>query len=205
MEKYLRVGKISSLNYEKGMARVVYTDRDDCVTAELPFLASYDEYNLPEVDDLVWVLHMAESSSVKGLILGRYWNQKHTPPDGAKQGLRRKDFSRKQGRCYSEYDDPEVGKDNDGKMLFYNDGDVEVDIEGEAKLSTNGDMTIKGATQVKVESDGSVIISGGSGLVLSCSAGITLDGGSLTRIDGILFKTHTHNCTAPGTPSGPPL
>lgn len=197
MEKYLRVGKISSLNYEKGLARVVYTDRDDCVTAELPFLAPYNEYNLPEVDDMVWVLHMAESSSVKGLILGRYWSKNHTPPDNAKQGLRRKDFSRKQGSCYFEYEDPDVGDGNTGKSVFRNENDVEI--------SSDGTLTVKGATRVKVESDGRVIISGGAGLTLSCSSGVVIKGNGLTEIDGINFKTHMHNCTAPGSLSGPPV
>lgn len=209
----LRVGKISSLNYEKGTARVVYTDRDDCVTAELPFLAEFEEYYLPEVDDLVWVLHMPGGSSVKGLILGRYWSKNHTPPDGAKQGLRRKDYSRKQGSCYTEYDDPEVGEGNEGKSVFHNDNDAEVTIDGKADVEVKGDVSLKsegavqinGATQVKVESDGSVTISGGSGLTLSCNSGITISGNSLTVIDGVNFRTHTHNCTAPGTPSGPPI
>ena len=213
MNNLLRVGKISSLNYENGTARVVYTDRDNCVTAELPFLAEFNESYMPEVDDFVWVLHMSEGSSVKGLILGRFWNKNNTPPDGVKQGLCRKDFSRKQGKCYTQYDDPEVGEGNEGKTMFHNDNDAEVTIDGKADvkvkgdvaLSSDGTMKINGATQVKVESDGSVIISGGSGLTLSCSSGITLNGNSLTVIDGVNFKTHTHNCTAPGSPSGPPL
>ena len=35
----IRLGKISSINYTAGKARVVYEDRDDSVTSELPFLA----------------------------------------------------------------------------------------------------------------------------------------------------------------------
>lgn len=49
----IRLGKISSINYTAGKARVVYEDRDDSVTSELPFLAL--QYNIPKVDDLVVV------------------------------------------------------------------------------------------------------------------------------------------------------
>ena len=41
----IRLGKISSINYTAGKARVVYEDRDDSVTSELPFLAL--QYNIP--------------------------------------------------------------------------------------------------------------------------------------------------------------
>ena len=40
----IRLGKISSINYTAGKARVVYEDRDDSVTSELPFLAL--QYNI---------------------------------------------------------------------------------------------------------------------------------------------------------------
>ena len=35
----LRVGKISSINYPNGTARVTYEDRDGATTGELPFIA----------------------------------------------------------------------------------------------------------------------------------------------------------------------
>lgn len=219
-ESFLRVGKISSCNYEKGLARVVYTDRDKCTTIELPFMCPFEEYYVPEVDDLVWVLHLSNGSS-KGLILGRYWSKNHTPPDGVKQGVRRKDYSRKQGKCYWQYDDSEVGEGNEGKMLFHNDDDVESTVdgdfkektkgnvemtsEGDYKLESDGSLNIKGATSVKIESDGSVTIKGASGITISSSAGVTINGNSLTTIDGVNFKLHAHNCTAPGSPSGPPI
>lgn len=49
----IRVGKISSLNYEKGLARVTYSDRDNSVTKEIPLVSPWGEYYMPEVDDYV--------------------------------------------------------------------------------------------------------------------------------------------------------
>ena len=63
----IRLGKISSINYTAGKARVVYEDRDDSVTSELPFLAL--QYIIPQVFDVV-VVACFSIGSVFGLILG---------------------------------------------------------------------------------------------------------------------------------------
>ena len=64
----IRLGKISSINYTAGKARVVYEDRDDSVTSELPFLAL--QYNIPKVDDLV-VVACFSNGTVSGVIRKR--------------------------------------------------------------------------------------------------------------------------------------
>ena len=75
----IRLGKISSINYTAGKARVVYEDRDDSVTSELPFLAL--QYNIPKVDDLV-VVACFSNGTVSGVILGPVYNSANTPHDG---------------------------------------------------------------------------------------------------------------------------
>ena len=40
----LRIGKVSSIDYDNGMIRVLYTDRDGAVTKSLPMLTFNDEY-----------------------------------------------------------------------------------------------------------------------------------------------------------------
>jgi len=84
----LRIGKISSVNYEQGTARVLYTDRDNAVTAELPLLTG--EGSMPNVDDLVLVCHLPNGAAA-GVILGRFWNDNNRPTEGA-AGLYRKDL-----------------------------------------------------------------------------------------------------------------
>ena len=178
----------------------MYSDRDDCTTIELPFAVYNGNYHLPKVNDLVWVLHMPNGSS-EGLILGDYWNDEHRPPDNAKQGLYRTEFSRTKGKAYAEYADPDDGDGNDGKHRYHNDDDTDVDVGGK--------LTVKGADSVRIESDGTVRIEGQS-MELQSSGTLNISGGTVnisgsTVIDGIHFSTHTHNCTAPGTPSGPPI
>lgn len=84
----IRIGRVSSVNYQLGTCRVVYHDRQDEVTREIPMLAT--EYNMPEVGDMVLVLHLSNGSSM-GVILGCMWNSEHQPPEG-KKGVFRKDL-----------------------------------------------------------------------------------------------------------------
>lgn len=63
----IRLGKISSINFDKKRARVLYEDQDRNVTAELPFLSSIPE--LPQIGDLV-VTATFTNGGGSGVILG---------------------------------------------------------------------------------------------------------------------------------------
>ena len=87
------------MNYEAGTVRVVYHEKDDCVTSEIPLLSS--EYMMPEVDDAVLVLHLSNGAEV-GVVLGRPWGDENKPPEGS-QGLWRKDLDREAGKGMLRY------------------------------------------------------------------------------------------------------
>lgn len=97
----VRFGKISSVNYEAGTVRVVYHEKDDCVTSEIPLLSF--EYMMPEVDDAVLVLHLSNGAEA-GVVLGRPWSDENKPPEGS-QGLWRKDLDREAGKGMLRYKD----------------------------------------------------------------------------------------------------
>lgn len=99
----IRKGRVSSINYDTGMMRVTYRDRDRAVTAEYPILNLNDEYRMPEIGQDVIVAHMSNGSS-RGVVLGPVWNKKYKPKEGGKQ-LYRKDLSRKKDAAYIRYDD----------------------------------------------------------------------------------------------------
>ena len=70
-------------------------------------------------------------------------------------------------------------------------------------------LTVKGADKVEIGTDGSLKLSGAS-ISIESQGTINITGGSVrisgnTTIDGRLFMLHTHQCTAPGAPSGPVL
>lgn len=99
----VRVGRVSSVNYEAGMVRVTYRDKDDSVTSEFPVLTNNDEYRMPQVGDRVLVAHLSNGSS-RGVILGTLWNWKHVPNE-AGSSLYRKELSRKKDAAYIRYCD----------------------------------------------------------------------------------------------------
>lgn len=88
----IRLGKISSIDYAAGKARVVYEDRDGSVTSELPFLAW--QYHMPKVDDLV-IVACFSNGTVSGVILGPIWNGANQPYNGKKGEFRQEMCSKK--------------------------------------------------------------------------------------------------------------
>ena len=97
----LRIGKISSINYKNGTAKVTYEDRGGDTTPELPFLAW--EYWMPRVGDQVLVGHLSNGSA-SAFILGPVWNAAHRPYAYG-SGYYRKDLSHKANTAAIIYDD----------------------------------------------------------------------------------------------------
>ena len=88
MKGEIRLGKISSIDYAKGMARVVYHEKDDDVTRLIPLLSH--EYKMPPVGSQVLVVHLSNGTEA-GVVLGRPWSEKNVPPEGGAT-LYRKDL-----------------------------------------------------------------------------------------------------------------
>lgn len=99
----IRIGKVSSIDYDNGMVQVLYTDRDGAVTKALPVLTFNDEYKMPPVGSYVLVAHLSNGTEA-GYILGTYWNEAHAPSSTGK-GVYRKEYGSRQGAAYTVYDD----------------------------------------------------------------------------------------------------
>lgn len=106
MDKKIRIGKVSKVNYKEGMIEVTYPDLDDSVTDELPVLSFNDEYKMPKVGKEILVLHLS-NGSVTGVVLGPYWNKKNLPVEcGA--DVYRKELAQTPGEAYTRYRDGEA-------------------------------------------------------------------------------------------------
>jgi len=103
MENLIRVGKVSSVNHELGMIRVVYLDKGSSVTAELPVLSFNGEYKMPGIDDLVLVTHLSNGSAA-GIVLGTFWS-KANRPGRAGEDIYHKELGRKNGAAYFDFDE----------------------------------------------------------------------------------------------------
>lgn len=106
----IRVGKVSSVDYETGMMQVVYHDRNDEVTSNLPYANFNNEYCMPKIGEQVLVAHLSNGSS-RGVVLGGMWNKKNIPEENGKK-LYRKELSKTPGAAYIRFDD------GDGEYLI---------------------------------------------------------------------------------------
>ena len=152
MENEIRQGKVSAVNYAAGMVRVVYHEKDDSVTREIPMLS--DEYNMPAPGDMVLVLHLSNGTEA-GVVLGRPWSGKHKPPEGA-AGLYRKDLARTPGEAMIRY---QGGVLTIKAAKVVEDGNVEVTGD----LAVKGNLTVTGTiTAQSVTTSGDVVAAGKS-------------------------------------------
>ncbi len=131
MKNEIRQGKVSAVNYATGMVRVVYHDKDDSVTREIPMLSN--EYNMPAPGDMVLVLHLSNGTEA-GVVLGRPWSGSTKPPEGA-AGLYRKDLARTPGEA----------------MIRYLDGTLTIKaarVVGEGNVTVSGSLNVNGSLNV---------------------------------------------------------
>lgn len=217
MSAEIRVGKVSSIDYPSGMIRVVYHDKDNDVTRPIPLFSS--EYAMPPVGALVAVVHLSNGAEA-GVVLGRPWSAKLTPPEGF-EGLYRKDFDLTPGQCYFRYD--AAGPES----LFHNEGDSAVEIQGSQTTTVKGDARITVSGKLTLQVGGCTVQIDGSSVSVTAASAVSLNAptlsleGTTVQISGatvnitggagdcaIMGKslvTHTHTCAAPGSPTTPPL
>jgi Phage protein Gp138 N-terminal domain len=80
-------------------------------------------------------------------------------------------------------------------------GDVDVRAQGNVEVTAQGSATVQAQSTATVEGE-NVEITGSSSVTIGNSS-VTIDG--TTTIQGIPFAAHTHQVTALGAPTGPPL
>ena len=73
MDESMRIGRVSSVDYEKGLVSVTYPDRNDNTTALLPVLSN-GRYRMPAIGELVLVAHLTSGPSA-GVVLGTITNE----------------------------------------------------------------------------------------------------------------------------------
>lgn len=97
----VRVGRVSSINYEAGTVRVTYPDKDGDVTTEVPFAAN-GTYNMPRVGSLVDVAHNSNGNT-HATVHGTTWNGNNTPYEGY-EGLYRREMANTKNKAFERYD-----------------------------------------------------------------------------------------------------
>lgn len=164
----MQIGRISSIDYAAGMARVTYPDRGGAVTPPLPMLA--EQYHMPQVGDLVLVADL--SNGAQGVILGKFWTQKNVPVEGREQ-LYRHDLGQLSGQATVTYDGATK------TLTLATDGTLQLVANSIGFRTPDGSgpsMGLQGDTLL-LSAPGTVQINGAA--VQAAAASIRLDGGAV--------------------------
>ena len=97
----LRIGQVSSVDRQKGMAKILYNDRDGAVTKMIPLFSFDGEYKPPKVGQYVLVGHLSNGTEA-GCVMGTYWNE--TRPPTEPDVTWRKELGTENGEAYLKYD-----------------------------------------------------------------------------------------------------
>ena len=84
LKNLIREGVVSTVYAERATARIVFADRDNLVSAELPVLQGVGlknkSYLLPDVGESVVALMVPNSEDGTGFIIGSRYHDKNQPP-----------------------------------------------------------------------------------------------------------------------------
>lgn len=189
---YLRVGKISSINYKSGTARITYEDKGGSTTAEMPFLVLAWQYWMPRVGDQVLVAHLSNGTSA-AVILGAVWHNGHRPFEGA-DGLYRREYCNEPGKATERYD--EKAEDYSQRIT----GDMEIGATESWTLKVGESTLLKfdKSGAVTVLAPAGITVSSPGGIKVSAQNGVTIDTPTL-KVTGdviagnISLQNHTHD------------
>jgi len=128
----VRIGRVSSVDPACMSARVVFSDKDEDVSYDLPVLAmcakSNKEYHLPDIDTQVVCLFLPNISSkglTTGFVLGSFYSDVDAPGENG-AGIKSIRF-------------------DDGSYVRYEGGNIQVHAAGNIDITAIGNIKINGA------------------------------------------------------------
>lgn len=197
----VRVGYVSSIDYENGFCEVHYPDRDDTVTEKVPFLYNR-EYRMPEVEDMVVVVHPGDSPE-DAVVLGTINNEKLKPKEG-KKGVFRKEYSNTDGQAYRKFDAnaKELTDHVDGKKILEAKS-LEIKVGGATvTISESGAVTVNSPAGITIKSAGTLELSASTITASAGTVNINGGGGDVV-VSGKSLVNHTHTGNLGNATSAP--
>ena len=175
----IRQGVISSVNYEKGRVRVLYSDRNDAVSPELPMQTF--EYDMPKVGEEVYVLHQSNGVE-KGVVISRYYRDNEEPVESGGH-IWRKEL-RDEAGSFLKFD-------RNTHTLFINvagSPDVSVSINSamDVKVTSGGSVDVSAAKDVRVMAGETVNINAAKDVRVTAGENIYLDAKNVFFPGGVM-------------------
>lgn len=131
----IRVGIVSSINEINGTVRVIFDDKDNMVSDELPLLSF--EYNIPEIKEQVVCIFLPNGLQ-QGFCLGGFYSLINLPP------VQNKNI------YYKKFDD--------GTWIEYNKETKALNINATGSVNIIGDLTVQG----NISASGTILDVGGN-------------------------------------------
>lgn len=197
----VRIGYVSSIDYENGLCEVHYPDRDDTVTEMVPFISNR-EYRTPEVEDMVLVLHPGDSPE-DAVVVGTIWNEKIKPAEG-KKGVYRKEYSNKDGQAYRKFDADakELTDKVKGKKILEAES-LEIKVGGATvTVDKSGAVAINSPAGITIKAAGTMELSASTITASAGTVNITGGGGDVV-VSGKSLVNHTHKDSLSGDTTPP--
>lgn len=152
----IRIGEVSSVNYEVGTVRVTFDD-EEFISGDLQVIQKNtfesQDYWMPDVGEDVLCVFLLNGNG-DGFVIGSFYAGEVEPPENAISG---------KVRLIKFKDDSEFYYDFDEHKLFAKIGDTEIEANGEkvkitADIEFNGDLKVNGKITATgdVKADGEV-------------------------------------------------
>lgn len=196
LSKLIKIGEVSSVDFEKGTARVVFDDDDSIVSYDLQVLhrntMKNKDFAMPDIGEDVVCLFLP-SGEEEGFILGSVYAGEILPPEnsGAKRTVVFADDTRISYDREAHQLDIAIG----ATAITANAENVVVNTPANVNVEAAGSATIK-APAITIE--GNVEIKGD----VSLNGAMTTTGDVVSGAISLQNHTHTGNL---GAPTSPPL
>lgn len=182
-------------------------DSDWCRVAQIYAGKGYGAFWVPEIDDEV-IVGFVQGDMRFPIVLGGLYNGVDKPPTHRDSSTDQKMFQTKAGHILL-FDDTS-GQERvqlttkGGHEVTMDDAGQSVTVE-----TSSGQKITMDASSITIEAKASVTVKGGASVTVDAPS-IKLGAAaaqSLVLGEALMavYNLHTHNCTAPGAPSGPPL
>ena len=132
LKNIVRIGRVSSIDPKTMGARVLFTDKDEDVSYDLPVIAmcakNNREYHLPDIDTQVLCLFLPNTSAkglTTGFVLGSFYSDVDVPAENG-TGIKSIRFE-------------------DGSYVRYEGGNIQIHACGNIDITADGNIVINGA------------------------------------------------------------
>lgn len=147
MNDCVRVGKVSSIDYQKGYLQVTYPDRNDIVSKSLPCLNFSENYKMPKIGDMVLV-NLLPNSQSDGVVIGKFFTDENVPVEFGENIF------------YKKLDDEgsHIKYDSNTGTLYIKVKNIVIETDKDINITSKNKISLSGTALESITSDIQVLL-----------------------------------------------